>query len=41
MKGGPPGAAKFTRNPTTMVFTDDDREVVPGSEETGMVAVGG
>lgn len=41
MKGVPPSTAKFTRNPTTMVFTDDDREVVPGSEETGMVAVGG
>jgi len=41
MKGVPPSTAKFTRNPTTKVFTDDDREVEPGSDETGMVAVGG
>jgi fatty-acyl-CoA synthase len=33
--------AKFARNPTTKVFTEDDREVVPGSGETGMVAAGG
>ena len=41
MKGVPPSTAKFTRNPTTKVFTEDDREVVAGSEETGMVAAGG
>ena len=41
MKGVPPSTAKFTRNPTTKVFTDDDREVTPGSEEVGMVAAGG
>ncbi len=41
MKGVPPSTAKFTRNPTTKVFTEDDREVVPGSDETGMVASGG
>ncbi len=41
MKGVPPSTAKFTRNPTTKVFTEDDREVTPGSEETGMVAAGG
>jgi acyl-CoA synthetase (AMP-forming)/AMP-acid ligase II len=33
--------AKFTQNPTTKVFTDDGREVTPGSEEIGMVAAGG
>ena len=41
MKGVPPSTAKFSRNPTTKVFTDDDREVMPGSDETGMVAAGG
>jgi acyl-CoA synthetase (AMP-forming)/AMP-acid ligase II len=28
-------------SPTTKVFTEDDREVQPGSEEVGMVAAGG
>ena len=41
MKGVPPTTAKFTQNPTTKVFTDDDREVQPGSGEAGMVAAGG
>ena len=41
MKGLPPSTAKFTRNPTTKVFTDDDREVEAGSDEVGMVAAGG
>ncbi len=41
MKGLPPSTAKFSRNPTTKVFTDDDREVLPGSDEVGMVAAGG
>ena len=41
MKGVPPTTAKFTKNPTTKVFTDDDREVQPGSGEAGMVAAGG
>ncbi|MFZ4721269.1 MAG: AMP-binding protein, partial [Ilumatobacteraceae bacterium] len=41
MKGVPPSTAKFTRNPTTKVFTEDNREVQPGSEEVGMVAAGG
>jgi fatty-acyl-CoA synthase len=41
MKGLPPSTATFARNPTTKVFTDDDREVLPGSDETGMVAAGG
>jgi len=41
MKGIPPSTAKFTQTPTTKVFTDDDREVLPGSGETGMVAAGG
>ncbi len=31
--------AKFQLNPTTKVFTEDGREVQPGSEEIGMVAV--
>lgn len=33
--------AKFTMNETTKVFTDDGREVVPGSGEIGMIANGG
>ena len=41
MRGIPVETAKFTQNPTTKVFTDDDREVVPGSGEVGMVAAGG
>ncbi len=41
MKGVPPSTAKFTKNPNAKVFTDDDREVVPGSGEIGMVASGG
>jgi len=31
----------FQQAPTTKVFTDDDREVTPGSDEVGMVAAGG
>jgi fatty-acyl-CoA synthase len=41
MRGGSTETAKFTQNPTTKVFTDDGREVVPGSDEVGMVAAGG
>jgi len=41
MKGLPPATAKFTKNPGAKVFTDDDREVQPGSGEIGMVASGG
>ena len=41
MKGLPPSTAKFTQNPTTKVFTEDGREVVPGSDQVGMVAAGG
>lgn len=41
MKGLPPETAKFSQMPTTKVFTDDDREVQPGSGEIGMVAAGG
>jgi acyl-CoA synthetase (AMP-forming)/AMP-acid ligase II len=33
--------AKFTQNPTTKVFTEDGREVTPGSDEIGIVAAGG
>jgi fatty-acyl-CoA synthase len=33
--------AKFAMNPTTKVFTEDGREVAPGSGEAGMVANGG
>ena len=41
MKGLPPATAKFTSNPTTKVFKEDDTEVTPGSDEVGMVAAGG
>jgi acyl-CoA synthetase (AMP-forming)/AMP-acid ligase II len=41
MRGVPTQTAKFTRNPTTKVFTEDGREVQPGSGEAGMVAAGG
>jgi fatty-acyl-CoA synthase len=33
--------AKFELGPNTAVFTDDGRRVAPGSEEMGMVSVGG
>jgi fatty-acyl-CoA synthase len=33
--------ARFVKNPTTRVFTEDGREVEPGSGEAGMVAAGG
>ena len=41
MKGIPPQTAKFSQMATTKVFTDDDREVQPGSGEIGKVAAGG
>ena len=41
MRGVPTETAKFTSNPTTKVFKEDDTEVVPGSGEIGMVAAGG
>jgi len=39
--GTEPKTAKFTIGESTKVFTDDGREVVAGSEEIGMLAVGG
>jgi fatty-acyl-CoA synthase len=33
--------AQFVKNATTKVFTEDGREVAPGSDEIGMVANGG
>ena len=33
--------ARFAMNPATKVFTEDGREVVPGSGEAGMVAASG
>jgi fatty-acyl-CoA synthase len=41
MKGIPPDTAKFSQAPTTKVFTEDDREVQPGSDVAGLVAAGG
>jgi fatty-acyl-CoA synthase len=39
--GSDPKTAKFTIGTSTKVFTDDGREVEPGSDEVGMLAVGG
>ena len=41
MRGMPAETARFSQSPTTKVFTEDDREVQPGSGEVGMVAAGG
>jgi 3-oxocholest-4-en-26-oate---CoA ligase len=41
MRGVSGETAKFTRDPATKVFTDDGREVAPGSGDVGMVAAGG
>ncbi|MEO5901857.1 MAG: AMP-binding protein [Ilumatobacteraceae bacterium] len=41
MKGMAASTGQFSRNPTTKVFTEDGREVAPGSDEIGMVAAGG
>lgn len=41
MKGLPPSTAKFSQMPTTKVFTEEGREVKPGSGEIGMLAAGG
>ncbi len=41
MRGVAAATGKFSQSPTTKVFTDDDREVEPGSDEIGMVAAGG
>jgi len=39
--GSEPTTAKFSIGPRTKVFTDDGREVTPGTNEVGMLAVGG
>ncbi len=41
MRGVPVQTARFQMGPTTKVFTEDGREVQPGSGEPGMVAAGG
>ena len=41
MRGMPAETARFSIAPTTKVFADDDREVLAGSGEVGMVAAGG
>lgn len=40
-KGVGTDTGRFVQAPNTKVFTDDDREVEPGSDEIGMVAAGG
>ncbi|HTD49339.1 MAG TPA: AMP-binding protein, partial [Acidimicrobiia bacterium] len=39
--GSEPTTAKFSIGARTKVFTDDGREVAPGTKEVGMLAVGG
>jgi acyl-CoA synthetase (AMP-forming)/AMP-acid ligase II len=41
MRGLRSDTAKFTANPTTKVFREDDTEVTPGTDEIGRVAAGG
>jgi len=41
MRGNLGQTARFARNPTTKVFTEDGREIEPGSGESGMVAASG
>jgi 3-oxocholest-4-en-26-oate---CoA ligase len=41
MKGLSTDTATFAKDPETKVFTDDNREVEPGSDQVGMVAAGG
>lgn len=41
MKGMSAETARFQQSPTTKVFTEDGREVQPGSGEAGLVAAGG
>jgi fatty-acyl-CoA synthase len=40
-RGNVAETATFPMNPTTKVFTEDGREVKPGSGESGMIATGG
>lgn len=40
-RGAAAATATFVLNPTTKVFTEDDREVAPGSGEVGYLAAGG
>jgi fatty-acyl-CoA synthase len=40
-RGDVGATASFAMNPTTKVFTEDGREVTPGSGESGMVAASG
>ena len=39
-RSSPPATARFELPPTSKVFRDDFTEVVPGSDEVGMVAIG-
>ena len=41
MRGVRNDTAKFTANPTTKVFREDDTEIAPGTDEIGRVAAGG
>jgi 3-oxocholest-4-en-26-oate---CoA ligase len=40
-KGGAQETAKFSLGPTVHVFSEDDRRIEPGSDETGFVAISG
>lgn len=41
MKGMPAPTGSFSSMPTTKVFTEDGRQVEPGSDEVGLIAAGG
>ncbi len=41
MRGVATETARFDRNPTTQVITEDGRHLKPGSDEIGMIAAGG
>jgi acyl-CoA synthetase (AMP-forming)/AMP-acid ligase II len=41
MKGLPAATGTFSGSPTTKVFTEDGRQVEPGSDEIGLIAAGG
>jgi len=41
MRGMSTATARFSANPTTKLFDENDREITPGSDEIGRVAAGG
>ena len=41
MRGMPTATARFSANPTTKLFDENDQEITPGSDKVGRVAAGG